>query len=166
VKKRVLIILSIFIAVILLFGFLFINIDFYDLLEIQGEVGPLAHKIMNKIDQLADADGKCVIDIAELTDFDWDTMVVIDYYCSSEQIKEIPKAIKLKEKGVWSQLIFLKDNKVVYEEAYRASVETSYKFNLFFEYGGQGFKVFTPETAQIRGLRNTERKNIYYSLVF
>ena len=173
-KKKILIISSI-LLVIILFIILFLNIDFYSLLEIQGEVGPFAHKIMDKIDQSVDAEGKCIIDIKELTDFNWDMMVVTEYNFPLDEIKEIPQEINYaKTKGVKSRLTFFKDNKVVYEETYRVSIETSYKFNLFFEYGGQGYKIFTPDNAQIPGHRfvnpryseNDTNAPRHYSLVF
>ena len=151
---------------------------YYGLFEIQGEVGPFAHKIMDKIDQLADADGKCIININEITDFDWDKMIVTEYSADTlKEMKEIPEDTIFKEAtGQRSRLIFLKNNKVVYEESYRYSIETTYKFNLFFVYGGQEFKIFTPDNSQIKGRRTTSTDPIYsendpsapyrYSLVF
>ena len=171
-KNKRLIVLSVVLLSIILFFSIF---DLYGLLDIQGEVGPLAHKIMDEIDRLADDDGECILNMNELTDFDWDMMIVVNWYFSIDPTKEMPLDIKFKQKnGIWSYLIFLKNNEIVYEEAYRASFETLYKFNLFFEYGGQYYRVFTQDNALIIGRRftspdystNDPKAPYFYSLVF
>ena len=172
-KKWILIITSLLIVILLISVSVLVNIDYYSLLDIQGEVGPLAHKVMEKIDKLADTDGECIIDIRELTNFNWDTMIAVNYFCPLKEIAEIPEDFHLKEKDVWTRLIFLKDDKVVYNESYRASVEAPYKFNLEFIYEGN-YKIFTPDNAQIPGHRFTDpqyptndpRASYFYSLIF
>jgi len=169
-KKKIIIIASI-VLLLSAFAVLADSIDFFGLLDIQGKVGPLAHKVMDTIDQSADADGRCVIAINELTDFDWDTMVAAGWLSPLKEIKELPKGVR-ERNGIWSYLIFLKDGKVVYREAYRASVETSYKFNLNIP--GESHRIFTPDNALIAGRRfvspkyspNDPNAPYFYALVF
>jgi len=175
-NKKVLKITVVLLSISLLFAIIWLCLDtsIYSLFDIQGEVGPLAHKIMDNIDQEANAEGECILDISKITDFEWDKMIITDILCPLGTIRYITGDFDFKQtKGSWTHLFFIKKDEVVYKESYRASVETSYKFNLFFEYGGQNYKVFTIENPQIIGRRfvnpkyseNDSNAPYYYSLI-
>ena len=155
---------------------IFITISFCQKYEKTRE---LAQKVMNQIDACADLDVECMIDFAELTDFDWDKMLVmdaIDAY-TEKQIEEdlgfkytFPKPPLLpSSRDFKDRIVFFKDGEVIYEESYITSPEKAVKFNLAFKHG-YGHRVFTPEDAKILGRRfryppgNAEKFEWYYVL--
>ena len=125
------------------------------LISCDYDVAPFGQKIMNRIDELADELNECVIDINELTDFEWDVMIAVelDFFVkySDEEIKNMFGTELENVNGNKSRLFFLKDNEVVFTESYSASIEESLKFNIIT--GSSGYSVVMSDNAEISARR-------------
>ena len=123
------------------------------------------------IDSLVDYDREIIIDIMELTDFEWDKMIAISAICSDSEISEILGFKHAFPKGYRDKLVFLKDNEVVYKETYAVSVEEAVKFSLYFNSDYAHYRIFSPQDAKIIGVRfqsqqgNVEKFTWCYSLL-
>lgn len=98
-------------------------------------IGSVGKSIINEIDHSIDANGDCTIDLKMITDFEWDKVIIVsaDFLAigySKEKIKNIWGIEYEFQPGFKSRLIFLKNNSVVYEESYSASIEHPEKFNI------------------------------------
>lgn len=165
------------IPILLIIVCIFVIIGLFNsgwLFDEPSAIGPLGHKVMQRIDYLLSTEEKCVIDMKEITDFEWDRLFVFNISCSLKTIRNLTGDQSFTEpSGNWSHLVFMKEDKIVYKESYKASVEQSFQFNIFFEYGGD-YMEFKPEEAKIVGRRfiNPDYSETdsnaphYYSLIF
>lgn len=126
VSKVILICFAIIMMIIIVFCF-----HEYYAMRKTGDLGTaIIQHIDSKIE--ADGDGECIIDLNEITDFEWDTVFVISpgYTINSKDPKQ--KIIQLvgcdlefpKEYDKYRAiLVFLKDDDVVYTESYYCAIE-------------------------------------------
>lgn len=98
-------------------------------------IGSVGKSIINEIDHSIDANGECTIDLKMVTNFEWDKVIIVsaDFLAigySKEEIKNMWGIEYEFQPGFKSQLIFLKNNSIVHEESYLASIEHSERFNI------------------------------------
>ena len=101
----------------------------------KDSIGSVGKSIINEINHSIDVNGDCTIDLRMVTNFEWDKVIIVsaDFLAtgySKEEIKNIFGFEYEFQPGFKSRLIFLKDNSVVYEESYSASIEHPEKFNI------------------------------------
>lgn len=117
-------------------------------------IGSVGKNIMREIDSHADANGDCTLDLKEITDFEWDTLVVFDadfavyhgdyksnHDVAGEKMSQILGTAYERPSGYRALLIFLKNGEIVHEESYLADIEAPSKMNITIppEYSYQGF---------------------------
>lgn len=134
-------------------------------------IGPVGKNIINEIDNNAVNDS-CTIDLKELTDFEWDTLVVADpdfkVYTGTECDRKMSEIIGSDyhfEDGYRSRLIFVKKHKVVYEESYYASMEKPSKMNISIKDKDDGYLVLSAENAKAQGYVTDDGAS-QYGLIF
>ena len=76
-----------------------------------------------------------MVELKTVTNFEWDRAIIAsaDFFAmgySSETLEDIWKIEYDPQSNFRSRILFVKDNKVVYEESYAASIEESAKFNI------------------------------------
>lgn len=118
---------------VVLFLLLLLVVFSYGYCEKRCEIGSVASRIMREIDNSSTEE--CVIDLQNVTDFEWDKAVVVsaDFWCagySEETISELWGFSYEVPKGFRSGLIFLNGDEIVYEEYYAADIERSSEFNV------------------------------------
>lgn len=96
-------------------------------------IGSVGTRIIDEIDKSSDE--KCFIELNTVTDFEWDTVVVMsaDFLAAGYSDETVSKMFGVSYEmpdGFRSRLIFVNDGKIVHEESYRAEVEHSSKFNI------------------------------------
>ncbi len=134
-------------------------------------IDPVGKKIINEIDNNA-VNNVCTINIKELTDFEWDTLVVADkdfkVYTGTECDRKMSEIIGSDyhfEDGYRSRLIFVKNHRVVYEESYYASVEKPSKMNISIKDKNNGYCVLSAENSKAQGYV-TDDGTSQYGLIF
>ena len=117
------------------------------------EVGPVAESIMTEIDNSHTE--YCVIDLQNVTDFEWDRVVVVsaDFWCagySDETVSELWGFCYEVPKGFRSRLIFLNGDEIIHEESYAADIECSSKFNISI-YPMPYYRILTSDECSVVG---------------
>lgn len=143
-------------------------------------IGPVGKNIMREIDSHADANGDCTLDLREMTDFEWDTLVVFDadfpvyhgdyksnHDVASEKMSQILGTAYERPSGYRSLLIFMKNGEIVHEESYLADIEAPSKMNISVppEYSCQGFDaccVFSADEASIAASHDGTHYYLYF----
>ncbi|MGN1403102.1 MAG: hypothetical protein ACI4XB_02175 [Ruminococcus sp.] len=143
-------------------------------------IGSVGKNIMREIDSHADANGDCTLDLREMTDFEWDTLVVFDadfsvYYggyksdhdVASEKMSQILGMAYERPSGYRALLIFMKNGEIVHEESYLADIEAPSKMNISVppEYFCQGFDaccIFSADEANIAASCDNEHYYLYF----
>lgn len=147
-------------------------------------IGPVGKNIIHAIDSRADASGNCSIDLSEMTDFAWDTLVVFDadfavyygdyksdYDLADAKMSEILGFAYERMPGYRSRLIFVKDGQLVHEESYLVDIEAPSKMNIAIspEYSYEGMDaccVLSADEAKIAASREAYGSKITYYLNF
>lgn len=126
----------------------------------------LSDKIIKYIDNKGDKNNVSIIKLNEITGFKWDKMLI--YQVGSSR-KAISKALGVEYKDsvdLMSGIIFVYNNKIVYEERIPYNPERPGKLNW---YPGNGFdtpnyRVFTSDDAIFRGSSNKIDGKTYYKV--
>ena len=99
----------------------------------ENELGSVAQGIIDEIE--TSGNDECMVELKTVTNFEWDRAIIAsaDFFAmgySSETLEDIWKIEYDPQSDFRSRILFVKDNKVVYEESYAASIEESEKFNI------------------------------------
>ena len=99
----------------------------------ENELGSVAQGIIDEIE--TSGNDECMVELKTVTNFEWDRAIIAsaDFFAmgySSETLEDIWKIEYDPQSDFRSRILFVKDNKVVYEESYAASIEESAKFNI------------------------------------
>jgi len=135
------------------------------------DIGPVAQKIINEIDHLENSNSECIVDLNKITDFEWDKVIIVsaDFLAigySKEKIKSLWGIEYEFQPGFKSRLIFIKNDSIVYEEAYLSSIENSVKFNISTSSKLDYYKILSNHNAKIVAGRNQYNSKEYcYSLM-
>ncbi len=135
------------------------------------DIGQVTESIMNEIDCSVDYNGECTVDLRKCTDFNWDRVVIVsaDFFAagySSDLIEEMWGFEYEVPSDFRSRLIFLKNNTIVYEESYMASVEYSTRFNISI-YPMPYYRILAYDEAMVLAERCQHKSGEYsYSLKF
>ena len=101
----------------------------------------ISKKVIDGIDIVED--DKYIVNMSELTDFDWDTLVAYSEDTDKDSLKEFFKEnfnINLKEEYEYeSGLVFIYNNKIVYKETYDENDPLS-NFSVFSKDKGMPYK--------------------------
>lgn len=111
------------------------------------------------------------MDLNKITDFEWDKVIIVsaDFLAigySKEKIKSLWGIEYEFKPGFKSRLIFVKNDSIVYEEAYLSSIENSVKFNISISSKLDYYKILSNHNAKIVAGRNQYNSKEYcYSLM-
>ena len=124
--------------------------------SIEKRVARQANKCQNE---------NCKVRVADLTDFQWDKMVVFNYSISDAVVND---AIWFDYKNYDDQTrpwIFIKNNRIVYAENNPAGIEGPVEGEVAFD-GPDSLKfmVYTPKTAIFSVKKETANNKSYYLL--
>lgn len=110
------------------------------------------------------------MNINDFVDFEWDYMIIYKNPTSASDIKEIAGIIYEKELDLESGMIFVKDNKIIYEETFKTDFETPYQF-IIYPYQDVNSKLnvnkIEKEKAMFSGKKikyNNENRYTFYPL--
>ncbi|SFN85337.1 hypothetical protein SAMN05421579_1262 [Xenorhabdus japonica] len=78
-------------------------------------------RIVGYADKHCQKNTACLIDMNEITPFDWDKMYIIDKGMEPKDIENIIGATFNKKASLFYKIIFVRDNKVVYSDEYNSS---------------------------------------------
>lgn len=135
------------------------------------ELGPVAQSIIKEIDNLENSNSECIVDLNKITDFEWDKVIIVsaDFLAigySKEKIKNLWGIEYDCQPGFKSRLIFIKNDSIVYEEAYLSSIEKPVKFNISISPKLDYYKILSCNNAKIVAGRNRYNSKEYcYSLI-
>ena len=135
------------------------------------DMGPVAQKIINEIDNLENSNSECIVDLNKITDFEWDKVIVVsaDFLAigySKEKIKNLWGIEYEFQPGFKSRLLFIKNDSIVYEEEYLSSIENPVKFNISISPKLDYYKILSYNNAKIFAGRNQYNSKEYcYSLI-
>jgi hypothetical protein len=95
----------------------------------ENELGSVAQGIIDEIE--TSGNDECMVELKTVTNFEWDRAIIAsaDFFAmgySSETLEDIWKIEYDPQSNFRSRILFVKDNKVVYEESYAESA----KFNI------------------------------------
>ncbi len=159
------------IFVIVLLFVIFITFLIYAWCNKKYDIGPVAQKIINEIDHLENSNSECIVDLNKITDFEWDKVIIVsaDFLAigySKEKIKNLWGIEYEFQPGFKSRLIFIKNDSIVYEEAYLSSIENSVKFNISISSKLDYYKILSYNNAKIvAGRSQFNSENYCYSLI-
>lgn len=161
-KKKTKVVLAVVLTGLLALGIL-LSVHWYQ----NNVIGSVGNAIIAEIDRCEDARLECTIVLTDMTDFVWDTVIVVspDFVCagySDEKIAELFGVAYEMPSGYHSRLIFLKDNKVVYEESYQAQIEHVTKCNLLVE--NPYYRILPAEEAVFSAGRSQYQSEYCYFL--
>lgn len=162
-SKKIKILLFVIFIFALCFGYYLYKKQVYS-------IGSVGKSIINEIDNSIDANGNCTIDLKAVTDFEWDKVIIVsaDFLAigySKDKIKNIWGIEYELQPGFKSRLIFLKNNSVVYEESYPASIERSEKFNISVSPKFDYYRILSCDNARVTaGRYRYNSKEFSYSL--
>lgn len=135
------------------------------------DVGPVAQNIINEIDNLENSNSECIVDLNKITDFEWDKVIIVsaDFLAigySKEKIKNLWGIEYEFQPGFKSRLIFIKNDSIVYEEAFLSSIENPVKFNISISSKFDYYKILYSNNAKITAGRSQYNSEEYcYSLI-
>lgn len=157
-KKTKILLIAVFIFVLCFGVYLYINQ--------RNHIGSVGKNIINEID----ANGDCTIDLKMVTDFEWDKVIIVsaDFFAigySKEHIKELWGIEYEFSSGFKSRLIFLKNNSIVHEESYLASIEHPVKFDISVSSGMDYYCILPYDNAYITAEQGEYNSETCYSLI-
>lgn len=122
---------------------------------------------MSYIDENTYSDEPCIVEMNEVTKFEWDNMIIYQVGSSSSEISEILKVDFNDSVDLKSGIIFVKGNKIVYKESVAYNPEKPSKLlyyvgRLFDE---EKYGVFTPDNAIFEGVKTKYGDEILYQLM-
>lgn len=144
-KKTLIFLVTVFLLLLaIIFGWFYWKSEY--------SIGSVGTRIIDEIDKSSEE--KCVIDLNTVTDFEWDTVVVMsaDFLAAGYSDETVSKMFGVSYEmpdGFRSRLIFVDDGKIVHEESYRAEVERSSKFNINIQY--PYYVIFTSDDCDVAG---------------
>ncbi len=71
------------------------------------------------------------IKITDYTDFDWESLIIYKNPTSKQELSEFAGIDYKNELDLQSGMIFVKDNKIIYEEYFKTDFESPYKFIIY-----------------------------------
>ncbi|PHM35985.1 hypothetical protein Xmau_04386 [Xenorhabdus mauleonii] len=80
--------------------------------------------IINYVDKHCQINTSCLIDISEITSFDWDKMYIIDKGMDREDIEDIIGTTFNDTASLFYKVIFVRNEKVIYSGEYNPSDES------------------------------------------
>lgn len=126
----------------------------------------LSNKIMWYIDNNCYNSNTCILSMKEITDFEWDKMLMYQVGSSNTEISDL-LGVEFKDSiDLSSGIIFIVNNKIVYEEHIFYHPEKPYKLLLYVGrmYGQPKYGVYTPNNAVFDGSRTEINGNFYYKI--
>ena len=126
----------------------------------------LSNKIIKFIDNNCDKNNACFIKMLEITDFEWDKMLIYQVGSSTTEISEA-LGVEFKDSvDLMSGMVFVKENKIVYNQSIPYNPERPSK--LLLHVGGifreDNNKVFTPNDAIFKGSRIEKEGQLFYKI--
>lgn len=107
----------------------------------------------------------CVIDIANVTNFEWDEMYVFSFG-ESDDIEEVLGIKPEKSSVSRRKIVFMLDKKIVYYEEFRTNIEHSVNGQIYFDpQVDSWYKVYTPQNAMFNIQVRESRYGSVYDLV-
>ncbi len=108
-------------------------------------------KVSNYINKNCDFSKDCILDISEITNFDWDTL----YFFKEGLVlndKDLIQKFGLINHGLSDrQIIFTLNNKIVYSERLKTGIEGRLKNEVYFDINKNqeniGYKMYTKEKS-------------------
>ena len=126
----------------------------------------LSDKIISEIDKNCNENNFIQLSLKEITNFKWDKCVVFETSCDNYKISE---ALGVKYNGIadlHSGIVFVYDNKIVYEETIPYDPDHPKNFNYLVEKlsGGPTCVVYTYDNAVLKAAKRRIDDRYYYSL--
>ncbi|UKS27384.1 hypothetical protein LOZ80_00050 [Paenibacillus sp. HWE-109] len=126
----------------------------------------LTDKIIKEIDGECGENGTCTISIKEVTDFEWDRMVIFQIGSSKS---EISKALGIEYSGptdMMTGMIFVKDNKIVHEEIIPYYPEKPSKLWIVLDKTPKEPNCisFMVDNAVLKGIKKKDDNQFYYRI--
>lgn len=127
----------------------------------------LSDKIVKVIESNTDNSNVSLIRVKDITDFEWDKMVIFDLGTSNAEISE---ALGFKYKDtidLMSGMIFVLKNKIVYQERIPYNPERQSKLNIIVNQDPKNTSCRTllPEYAILEGLKEEIDGKFYYEII-
>ena len=121
----------------------------------------VSDKLINRLEILCHNSDSCEIKISEITNFDWDRVVITISGASSQDIDDLLRFHYPFFEETTSSIIFIKGDTIIYHEnIYTPDPEKGDKFGFAFNVG----RSFTRKEAVFKVNKNNEREEVFYSL--
>ncbi|NER07376.1 MAG: hypothetical protein F6K17_34840, partial [Okeania sp. SIO3C4] len=128
----------------------------------------LERRVLDRVNSCEE--DKCFLSIKDLTEFDWDSLYIFDYYTSEDEIEEII-GCKLKDynekysssQGYIKLVIFKFENKIIYLEEWRTHISNIPENEIIFASTGNSyFKSYSIDSSVFIVEKIKLKENKYY----
>lgn len=129
------------------------------------ERNKLSNRICDVIERKCADQNECQINMAEITDFSWDKMLLYQVGMTSSEVSEILDVDFSDSLDLESGMVFVKDNKVVYHESFFHDGET--RVSLWIRVGDFDERYFlcpADDANLFGGKKICEDGKTYYSI--
>lgn len=140
---------------------------FLSLIGCQVMNNKVTENIIRTIDNECDQNNTCTVSMKDITDFDWDRMVVFGLGSSNSEISEALGVEYRELRDLMSGMVFVYNNKIVYQEMIDYDPERPSKLRIIIEHktGEPNCAGFTPDTAVFKSSKNNIDEVYYYQII-
>jgi len=148
------------ITLIVLVGMVYIS----SLLDKDGN--DLSNKIIRYIDNNTGESNSLIFNMNEITDFNWDKLLIYGVGSSSSEISNALGIEYNESTDLVSGMVFVYDDKIVYKEQIPYNPEKPEKLLLYvgMMYGQPNYRFFTSDNAIFEGSRRESKGKYFYEI--